>query len=68
MVKVLSRAPVGGTAGSWRPRRPQIGVPVGLVRVEPPPALALIRAGEGGADRPDLMCVESDRSVECERV
>lgn len=28
----------------------------------------LIRAGEGGADRPDLMCVESDRSVECERV
>lgn len=28
----------------------------------------LVRAGEGGAERPDLRCAESARSVEWERV
>lgn len=33
---LLSGAPLGGGTGSWRPGRPQTGVPEGLVWADPP--------------------------------
>lgn len=39
---LLSRAPLGGTMGSWRTRRPQTGVPDGLVWFDPPWGFALL--------------------------
>lgn len=41
---LLSGAALGGTTGSWRPRRPQTGVPGGLVWAEP--ARRLLLSGE----------------------
>lgn len=39
---LLSGAPLGGTMGSWRPLRPQIGVPDGLVWADPPRGFVLL--------------------------
>lgn len=39
---LLSGAPLGGTMGSWRPRRPQTGVPDGLVCADPPRGFVLL--------------------------
>lgn len=62
---LLSGAPLGGTIGSWRPLRPQIGVPDGLVCADPPRGFVLLEEikSQDSNNQPEMRKAQSKVAI-----